>query len=184
MSLSELFRFLKADYLRYIQHLGVNGKVNKYKVLISTLFGIGPFQAVIIYRISRWLYLNRVPFLHSILTKINMILNGIEIVAQADIGKGLMIAHTQGIVVGRNVVCGENLTLFHNVTLGAKTPFDGKEEMPTLGNNITIYAGAKVLGPITIGDNCKIGANTIVTTSIAENSTVVLDRNCILTLKK
>lgn len=97
---------------------------------------------------------------------------GIEIHPGAVIGKGLFIDHGSGVVIGETSVIGDNVTLYQGVTLGGTGKETGKRH-PNIGSNVTIGAGAKVLGPITIGDNCKIGAGSIVLKDVPPNCTVV-----------
>ena len=97
---------------------------------------------------------------------------GIEIHPAAVIGKGLFIDHGSGVVIGETTVIGDNVTLYQGVTLGGTGKEHGKRH-PNIGSNVTIGSGAKVLGPITIGDNCKIGAGSIVLKDVPPNCTVV-----------
>jgi serine O-acetyltransferase len=170
MNRYNLFYLFKSDYLRYEE------KFNFIDFLIKVTLGIGPLQSVFLYRLARWCLLKKIPIIHSILTRINIVLNSCEISAYADIGPGLKIAHAQGIVIGRSVKIGHSATIFHNITIGAKTPFDGNEEMPILNDNVTLYTGAKVLGAITVGSNVKIGADTLVIEDIPSNTTVVTNK--------
>lgn len=177
MKVSEFVDLFKKDLERYILFTNKGNKKYAFlKALISAILGVGPSQAVLLYRLSRWFLLNRVPFIHYFFTKLNMVLNGAEISAHASIGPGFFIAHPQGVVIGQNVRCSKNLMVFQNVTIGAKNPFDGKEEMPIIGENVTLYAGCKVLGQIIIGQNVRIGANVVVTNNVESNSTVVIDK--------
>ena len=97
---------------------------------------------------------------------------GIEIHPGATIGKGLMIDHGMGVVIGETAEIGDNCTIYQGVTLGGTGKEVGKRH-PTIGNNVLIGAGAKVLGPLTIGDNTKIAANAVVLENISGNSTAV-----------
>ena len=99
-------------------------------------------------------------------------ITGIEIHPGAVIGKGLFIDHGMGVVIGETAIIGDNVTLFQGVTLGGTGKETGKRH-PTIGNNVVIGAGAKVLGNITIGDNSYIGANAVVLRDVPANSTVV-----------
>ncbi|MCK9861964.1 serine acetyltransferase [Paenibacillus sp. ATY16] len=175
-------RSFNMDLNRYVEQMNIKGKYSIYKVLIFSILGIGPIQSVMFYRIASWFALKKVPFVHYIFVKLNMILHGAEISAYASIGPGLFIAHPQGIVIGRNAVVGNNLMIFQNVTIGAKNPFDGLELMPSLGDNVTLYAGCKVLGPIVVGSNSKIGANVVLGKDLSENSVVVIDSSVYKTI--
>lgn len=97
---------------------------------------------------------------------------GIEIHPGAQIGKGLFIDHGHGVVIGETAVIGDNVTLYQGVTLGGTGKEKGKRH-PTIGNNVMISAGAKVLGSFTVGENSKIGAGSVVLTEVPPNSTVV-----------
>lgn len=97
---------------------------------------------------------------------------GIEIHPGAKIGKGLFIDHGSGVVIGETTIIGDNCTLYQNVTLGGNGKETGKRH-PTLGNNVMVSAGAKILGSFTVGDNSKIGAGSVVLEEVPPNSTVV-----------
>lgn len=129
-------------------------------------------HAVIYYRIANSLYRRRFFFLSRLISQLARFLTGIEIHPGAKIGKGFFVDHGMGVVVGETSEVGDNVTLYHGVTLGGTGKDKGKRH-PTIGNNVVIGSGAKILGPIVIGDNCKIGANSVVLKNIPENSTVV-----------
>lgn len=129
-------------------------------------------HAIIAYRISHLLYLAKLPFLPRLVSQFAKFLTGIEIHPGAKIGKGLFIDHGMGVVIGETSVLGDNVTLFQGVTLGGTGKEKGKRH-PTLGNNIVVGAGAKVLGNINIGDGVMIGANAVVIKDVPEDSTVV-----------
>ena len=97
---------------------------------------------------------------------------GIEIHPGAQIGKGFFIDHGNGVVIGETTIIGDNVTVYQGVTLGGTGKDTGKRH-PTIGNNVTIGAGAKVLGPFTVGDNSKIGASAVVLKEVPPNCTVV-----------
>lgn len=166
--MKELVQIILSDYKQYDE------KMRKTHFIIYLLFGITSFQSVFIYRIAYYLNKKNIPFLHSLLTKLNMVINNIEISSYSEIGRGFFIAHSNGIVIGKNVKIGNNVTLFHDVTLGALTPFDGKECMPKINDNVTVYSGAKILGDIEVGDNCKIGANVLLFKSVLPNHKVTI----------
>jgi len=111
-------------------------------------------------------------FLARLISQISRFFTGIEIHPGATIGKGLFIDHGMGVVIGETAEVGDNVTLYHGVTLGGTGKDKGKRH-PTVGNNVIIGSGAKVLGPINIGDNVKIGANAAVLHHIPANSTAV-----------
>lgn len=178
ISVKELISLIKSDFIKY------DNKMRLSRFIIFFFLGIGPFQAVALYRLSRFFKVNNIPFIHSLITRINIILNGTEISADCKIGPGFFLAHTTGVVIGRNAEIGNNLLLFHNTTIGAKTPFDGLEEMPVIGDNVKIYAGVKVLGNIRINNNCILGANTVITFDLEEGSTIVENREVYKIIKK
>jgi serine O-acetyltransferase len=129
-------------------------------------------HAIMAYRISHLVWKFKIPILPRMISQVARILTGVEIHPGATIGKGLFIDHGMGVVVGETVILGENVTLFQGVTLGGTGKETGKRH-PTLGSDIVVGAGAKVLGNITIGDNSYIGANAVVLRDVPHNSTVV-----------
>lgn len=129
-------------------------------------------HALIFYRISHALRLSRLPFLPRIISQFAKFLTGIEIHPGATIGRGLFIDHGMGVVIGETAIIGDNVILYQGVTLGGTGKERGKRH-PTVGNNVVVGAGAKVLGNITIGDNSYIGANAVVIKDVPPDSTVV-----------
>lgn len=99
-------------------------------------------------------------------------MTGIEIHPGASLGERLVIDHGMGVVIGETAVVGNDCVIFHGVTLGG-TKFDMTKRHPTIGNNVLIGTGAKILGPITIGDNARVGANAVVTKSVGNDQIVV-----------
>lgn len=130
------------------------------------------FHALIWHRMSHWLYLHHRFFLARMVSQIARHCTGIEIHPGAKIGRGLFIDHGMGIVIGETAEVGDNCTIYHGVTLGG-TGHDVGKRHPTIGNNVLISTGAKVLGPFTVGDNSRIGANAVVLQEVPPNSTVV-----------
>ena len=130
------------------------------------------FHAVVFHRIAHFFYCRRLFFLARLISQLSRFLTGIEIHPGARIGKGLFIDHGMGIVIGETAEIGDDCTIYHNVTLGG-TGHDTGKRHPTLGNNVLVATGAMVLGPITIGDNARIGANAVVLKNVEENATVV-----------
>ena len=129
-------------------------------------------HALICHRIAHALWNMNVPYLPRGISQLARFLTGIEIHPGAVIGGGLFIDHGMGVVIGETAIVGDNVTLFQGVTLGGTGKESGKRH-PTVGNNVVIGAGAKVLGNITIGDNSYIGANAVVLRDVPPNSTVV-----------
>ncbi len=130
------------------------------------------FRAIIRFRIAHFLYVRKHYFLARWYSQRTVRKTGIEIHPGATIGKGLFIDHGHGVVIGETAIVGDNVTLYQGVTLGGTGKEQGKRH-PTVGNNVMISAGAKVLGSITIGENSKIGAGSVVLAEVPPNSTVV-----------
>ena len=135
-------------------------------------------HAIIIYRCTHWLWQHHWHLTARIISQIARFLTGVEIHPAAQIGYGFMIDHGMGVVIGETTVIGNNVTLYHDVTLGGRKFFDEhgnklEKRHPTIGNNVVIGSGAQILGPINIGDNVKIGSNAIVIKDIPANCTVV-----------
>ena len=129
-------------------------------------------HAIIAYRLAHFLWKAKLPFLPRLVSQTARFLTGVEIHPGAQIGPGLFIDHGMGVVIGETSVIGSNVTLFQGVTLGGTGKETGKRH-PTLGDNIVVGAGAKVLGNITIGSNSYIGANAVVIKDVPPNTTVV-----------
>ena len=129
-------------------------------------------HCLIFYRISHLFYKNRFFFIARFVSQLARFLTGIEIHPGAKIGKGLFIDHGIGVVIGETTEIGDNVIIYHGVTLGGTGKCCGKRH-PTIGDNVIIGAGAKVLGPINIGNNSKIGANSVVLKNIPDNTTAV-----------
>ena len=138
----------------------------------EVLFTYSGLHALIAYRIAHTLYTLRVPFFPRFISQTARWLTGIEIHPGAKIGEGCFIDHGMGVVIGETALLGNNITLYQGVTLGGTGKERGKRH-PTLGNNVVIGAGAKVLGNITIGDNVQIGSNAVVIRDVPPDSTVV-----------
>ena len=130
------------------------------------------FKAVMMYRIAHKWYVNGHYFWARWLSQKAVRKTGIEIHPGATIGKGLFIDHGSGVIIGETTIIGDNCTLYQGVTLGGTGKEQGKRH-PPLGNNVMVSAGAKVLGSFTIGDNCKIGAGSVVLEEVPPNCTVV-----------
>ncbi len=129
-------------------------------------------HALFYYRVAHTLYQENLPFFARLISQFGRWLTGIEIHPGAKIGPGLFIDHGMGVVIGETSVIGKNVTLFQGVTLGGTGKHKGKRH-PTLGNNVVVGAGAKILGNIHIGDNVSVGANAVVIHDVPPNSTVV-----------
>ncbi len=129
-------------------------------------------HAIIAYRLTHFLYKHKLFFLARLVSQLSRFFTGIEIHPGAKIGKGLFIDHGMGVVIGETAEVGDNVTIYHGVTLGGTGKHSGKRH-PTIGDNVLIGTGAKVLGPITVGNNAKIGANSVVLHNVPEGATAV-----------
>ena len=130
------------------------------------------FHAIILYRLANIFWFLKLNFLAKLISYIGRIITGIEIHPAAKIGKNLFIDHGHGVVIGETSEIGDNVLIYHGVTLGGNALHKGKRH-PSIGNNVIIGAGAKILGPLTIGDAARVGANAVVTKSINAKSTVM-----------
>lgn len=139
-------------------------------VLEIALLYPGP-KAIFCYRIARCLYLLRLFFFARMISEIGRFITGIEIHPGAKIGQRLVIDHGMGVVIGETAEIGDDCIIFHGVTLGG-LKFDPVKRHPTVGHRVMIGAGAKILGPITLGDGCRIGANAAVIQDIPAGATV------------
>lgn len=138
----------------------------------SEVFLYASFHAILRYRAAHWLYIRKHYFLARWISQRAARKTGIEIHPGAKIGRGLFIDHGHGVVIGETCEIGDNVTIYQGVTLGGTGKETGKRH-PTIGNNVMISAGAKVLGSITIGDDCKIGAGSVVLKDTPPYATVV-----------
>ena len=129
-------------------------------------------QAVLAHRVAHALHDARVPLVPRVIAYSARALTGVEIHPAANVGDGLFIDHGMGVVIGETADVGNDVTLYQGVTLGG-TGFATGKRHPTVGDNVTIGSGAKLLGPITVGHGAKIGANSVVITDVPPNSTVV-----------
>lgn len=130
------------------------------------------FHSILFHRVAHWLWERDVPLVPRLVSHLSRSLTGIEIHPGARIGKGFFIDHGMGVVIGETTQVGDGVTLYQGVTLGGTGKERGKRH-PTIGNNVLISVGAKVLGAITVGDNVKIGAGSVVLRTVPPNSTVV-----------
>lgn len=137
--------------------------------IILTYSGV---HALIMYRIAHWFQIRGLKTVARIISQTARFLTGVEIHPGATIGKGLFIDHGMGVVIGETTEIGDNCLLYQGVTLGGTGKDKGKRH-PTLGNNVMVGAGAKILGPFTVGDGAKIAANAVVLETVPPNCTAV-----------
>ncbi|MDG2353716.1 MAG: serine O-acetyltransferase [Gammaproteobacteria bacterium] len=137
--------------------------------IITTYSGV---QAMLFYRLTHRLWLLKLKWLARFISMLARWFTGIEIHPGATIGRRFFIDHGMGVVIGETAEIGDDCTLYHGVTLGGTTWKKGKRH-PTLGNNVVIGAGAKILGPITLGDDVRVGSNSVVVKSVDNAQTVV-----------
>ena len=139
---------------------------------VEILLTYSGLHAVFIYRIAHRLHVNNFKIAARALSQLGRLITGIEIHPGAKIGKNLFIDHGAGVVIGETAEIGDNCILYQGVTLGGTGKGKGKRH-PTLGNNVMVGCGAKVLGPFTVGDNAKIAANAVVLDAVPANATAV-----------
>lgn len=141
-----------------------------FRTLVRGLLAQG-FQAIIVYRLFRWLRIRKIPAqpFRFVFERFIEITTGISIPAECKIGKGFRIHHFGGIIFHPSVEIGENCTIYHEVTIGDK---GGYGSAARIGNNVMIGAGAKIIGEISIGNKCIVGANSVLTKDIPDNSIV------------
>ena len=129
-------------------------------------------HAIIYHRIAHWLYCRKLRFLARCVSQWSRFWTGIEIHPGAKIGRRLVMDHGMGIVIGETAEIGDDCLIYHGVTLGGTGKDHGKRH-PTIGNNVLISCGAKVLGPFKVGDNARIAANAVVLSEVPESATAV-----------
>jgi serine O-acetyltransferase len=163
-----LLRNLSADTRRLRE---IKTKAFPWYVLESLLFENG-YQAVVLHRWAHWFKRRRIPACGPFLARLSLLLTGVDIGPGAEIGPGLLISHGVGLVIGGNARIGSGATLLHGVTIGA--PGRGRQrEMPALGDDVFVGAGAKIIGDIRIGDRVFIGVNAVVTEPVPDDSLVL-----------
>ncbi len=163
---------LKGDIRRLFSKYGtIKGKPTVLGAIRIILVKPG-VQALIFYRFYRLLYKIRLMLLAEILCRVNFFLNGVELDPGAKIGSGLRIWHSSGVIIGRGVRIGKNVSIFSNVVLGGvghSIFHHGDPGYPVIGDNVIIYSNVTIAGPIKIGNNSTIGANSVVLDSIPDN---------------
>jgi serine O-acetyltransferase len=140
--------------------------------IVEVIFCYPGLHALWFHRVAHWFWTHELFFIGRFISHLGRLLTGIEIHPGAIIGEGLFIDHGMGVVIGETAEIGNNVTIYHGVTLGGVS-LEKKKRHPTIGNNVVIGSGAKVLGPFTVGDNSKIGSNSVVVKEVPPNSSVV-----------
>ena len=161
-----MFKGLKYDLNNIIK----NDPAARSKIEVFLLYP--SVHAISAYRIANFLFKRKLYFFARLISQIARFFTGIEIHPGATIGKGLFIDHGMGVVIGETAIIKDNVTLYHGVTLGGTGKDIGKRH-PTIEDNVVVGAGAKVLGPITIGEGAKIGANSVVVKDVPKGATAV-----------
>lgn len=139
---------------------------------LEILVNYSGLHAVLFHRVAHWFYKKKFFFVARIISQISRFITGIEIHPGAKIGKGLLIDHGSGVVIGETAEIGDNCLIYQGVTLGGTGKECGKRH-PTLGNNVMVGAGARILGPFKVGDNAKIASNAVVLEEVPANATAV-----------
>ena len=140
--------------------------------VMEVLFCYPGLHAIWMHRIAHWLWTHELLFLGRFTSQVSRFITGIEIHPGAKIGRKFFIDHGMGVVIGETAEIGDNVTMYHGVTLGGVT-WDKVKRHPTIADNVVIGSGAKVLGPFTVGANSKIGSNSVVVKEVPPNSSVV-----------
>jgi serine O-acetyltransferase len=161
-----MFKKMRADLNAAL----INDPAAKSRLLVILTYP--GFHALRIHTLCHFLYKIKLRFLARIISQLNRFFTGIEIHPGAKIGRGVFIDHGMGVVIGETAEVGDNVLIYHGVTLGGTGKDTGKRH-PTVEANVIISAGAKILGPITIGKNSKIGAQAVVLKDVPPNSTAV-----------
>ena len=149
------------------------------KSKLSVVLTYPGVKAVFFHQIAHFFCVAKFDLVARIVSQFSRFLTGIEIHPKAKIGKNLFIDHGMGVVIGETSEIGDNVTIYHMVTLGGISPSidsDGQRDVkrhPSLKNNVVVGSGAQVLGPVTVGENAKIGANAVVTKNVPENAVMV-----------
>ena len=149
------------------------------KSKISVVLTYPGAKAIFMHRIANFFAVAKFDLIARIISQFSRFITGIEIHPKAKIGKNLFIDHGMGVVIGETSIIGDNVTIYHNVTLGGISPSINSENQretkrhPTLHDHVVVGSGAQVLGPIVVGKNAKIGANAVVTKDVPENGVMV-----------
>jgi serine O-acetyltransferase len=161
------FKYLRADIRAVLE------RDPAARNAFETLTVCPGIHALLLHRFCHWLWQLKLKWLARFLAYISRFLTGIEIHPAAKIGKGLLIDHGMGVVIGETAEIGDDCTIYHGVTLGGTTLNRGQKRHPTLKNRVTVGAGAKILGPIIVGNDAKIGANAVVVKDVPAGMTAI-----------
>jgi serine O-acetyltransferase len=167
-TLSRVARELREDLTAAQERDPAARSVGRVEMLLT----YGGVQALLAHRISHALYESGVPLAPRVLANLTKVVTGVEIHPAAAIGRGLFVDHGSGVVIGETAEVGDDVTIYQGVTLGG-TGFARGKRHPTVGDEVIIGAGSKLLGPIVVGPRAKIGANSVVIHDVPENATVV-----------
>jgi len=149
------------------------------KSRLSVILTYPSVKVIFFHRIANFFCLAKFDLLARMISQFSRFLTGIEIHPKAKIGKNLFIDHGMGVVIGETSEIGDNVTIYHGVTLGGISPSIDSDKQrnvkrhPTLKNNVVVGSGAQILGPISIGENAKVGANAVVTKDVPDNAVMV-----------
>jgi len=139
---------------------------------LEIIFCYPGLHAVWFHRLAHWFWSRRMHFVGRLISQFSRFMTGIEIHPGAKIGHRFFIDHGMGVVIGETAEIGDNVTIYHGVTLGGVT-WDKVKRHPTIGDDVVIGSGAKILGPFTVGKGARIGSNSVVVREVPENATVV-----------
>ena len=163
---------INSDLARFSQTYVLRGQpFNRQRVFWESVIFKAGFQAVLLYRVSHSLFQRGWIYLPWLISRVSVAVTGAEIEFNAQIGPGMLIAHPVGIVVGRGTVIGADVTLFQGVTFGVRSWHpDAIRKFPCVGNQCYFFAGAAVLGDVTIGSNCVVGAHAVLTNDLPDGA--------------
>lgn len=169
MTLKEL---IESDLSRFTQTFVLRGQpFSKRRVFWESVIFKAGFQAVLLYRVSHWLFQRGWIYAAWFLSRLSLAITGAEIEFNAEIGPAMFVSHPVGIVVGRGTVIGSEVTLFQGVTFGVKNWHpDAISKFPRVGNKCYFFAGAAVLGEVTVGNNCIVGAHAVLTSDLPDGA--------------
>ena len=168
-----MFKNLKEDAQAFIE------RDPAARSVLEVLLCYPGFHAVVVYRICHWLWLKNYKLFARAIAHLGRVITGIEIHPGSEIGRRLVVDHGTGVVIGETSIIGNDVTVYHDVTLGGIAPsIDSRQQAghkrhPTLEDGCIIGSGAAILGPIIIGEGAKVGANSVVTQSVPANMTAV-----------